>query len=84
MPNAGLARKLAGAKVPFSLGVAAAFGFAEQAVYEDELTHSPLNSLDGLLGNAAVTKQSGYRPGLRLITCGSIASRVWSRRQKWW
>ena len=33
--------------------------FAEQAVYEDELTLSPLNSLDGLLGNAAVTKQPG-------------------------
>jgi hypothetical protein len=58
--------------------------FAEQAVHEDELTLSPPNSLDGLLGNAAGTIQQGYRPGLRRITCGSIASSVWSRRQKWW
>jgi hypothetical protein len=81
--NARLAQKLAGAKVLQSR-VRGRVRLAKSAAHEDELTRSPSNSLDGLLGNAVVSKQPGYRPGLPRITCGSMATSVWSRRQKWW
>ena len=83
MPDAGPARKLTGAKVA-SVSGARPRWLGRGSCARRRIHNGPPGSLDGLLDNAAVAIPRRYRPGLRRITCGSIASSVWSRRQKWW
>jgi hypothetical protein len=83
MQNAGLVRKFADARV-VSVSGARSRSLGRASCAPRRAHDSPPDSFEGPLGNSAIAIQRRCRAGFRLIACGSIASSVWSRRQKWW